>query len=169
MLAISSALLPAFIWRIAFRRYAANTLLLEVTTCPCERRRVVGRQEPLGNLLRPSQEVAKGFSPADDPPSLPRVGDDVYIQVVDATEQVVTSSNNVLAAYRRKAIRQMKAGSNAELIANISPYVKMEDGPFLAVAVAAPASDERLVVIFGKSLEPVAETVRAAVSYTHLR
>jgi len=85
----------------------------------------------------------------------------VYIQVVDATGQVVTSSNNVLAAYRRKAIRQMKAGSNAELIANISPYVKMEDGPFLAAAVAAPASDEGLVVIFGKSLEPVAETVRA--------
>src|SRR5680860_664113 len=161
MLAISSALLPAFIWRIAFRRYAANTLLLEVTTCSVASTTCMYTSSPtLGSEGGSSAGENPLATSCDGRRRLPK-GSCRPTTRLRSQGQVVTSSNNVLAAYRRKAIRQMKAGSNAELIANISPYVKMEDGPFLAAAVAAPASDEGLVVIFGKSLEPVAETVRA--------
>lgn len=84
--------------------------------------------------------------------------DDEFMQVVDATGRLVDSSDNVVT---RDAIVDMKAGDDARPIADISGAVRAEDGPFLAVAVAAATSNEDFAVIVGQTLEPVDGTVRA--------
>ncbi|MDQ3661055.1 MAG: HAMP domain-containing histidine kinase [Actinomycetota bacterium] len=113
--------------------------------------------------LRQAQDVAEDFSPADDPSKRPEASEDEFIQVVDAQGTVVASSDNVADDYRRRAIvEEMTAGdADAEPIAEIAPFVKGEDGPFLAVAVEAETSNRDFEVIVGKSLEPVSDTVQA--------
>ncbi|CAN5421602.1 ATP-binding protein [soil metagenome] len=86
--------------------------------------------------------------------------DDEFIQVVDATGQVVDSSDNV-------ALRKMASSpqvGDVKLIPDISTYMKREDGPFLAVAVAAVNSEEMLKIVVGRTLEPVDDTVGAVIA-----
>jgi signal transduction histidine kinase len=110
--------------------------------------------------LRRAHEVASQYSPARNPPQLLTVGDDVFIQVVDERGEVASSPNVVVS----KAIVELKAGDEAEVIPDITGFVKEEDGPFLAVAVAAATPSGNSKVIVGKTLEPVDETVRAVTA-----
>jgi len=112
--------------------------------------------------LRQAQSMVTEFSTTSDGRiKLPDVNEDVdeeeFIQLVDGTGRVLASSDNVEVD---DAIVLMKAGVTRQ-IADISPYVRGEDGPFLAVAVTAATSDGDFEVIAGRSLEPVAESVRA--------
>ena len=110
--------------------------------------------------LRRAHEVAAQYSPTRNPPELLTVGDDVFIQVVDERGEVASSPNVVVS----KAIVELKAGDEAEVIPDITGFVKEEDGPFLAVAVAAATPSGNSMVIVGKTLEPVDETVRAVTA-----
>lgn len=110
--------------------------------------------------LRRAHEVAAQYSPTRNPPELLTVGDDVFIQVVDERGEVASSPNVVVS----KAIVELKAGDEAEVIPDITGFVKEEDGPFLAVAVAAATPSGNSKVIVGKTLEPVDETVRAVTA-----
>lgn len=107
--------------------------------------------------LRLAQTVADSFS-TGDPTPLPDGNDDEFIQVLDARRRVMDSSDNV--KYPRAIVRE---GDRVRKIGNISPIVPAEDGPFLAVAVAAATSEGNLEIIAGKTLEPVDDTVRAVV------
>ena len=112
--------------------------------------------------LRRAHEVAAQYSPTRNPPELLTVSDDVFIQVVDVQRGVVAASSpNVVVS---KAIVELKAGDEAEVIPDITGFVKEEDGPFLAVAVAAATPSGNSKVIVGKTLEPVDETVRAVTA-----
>ncbi len=84
------------------------------------------------------------------------VDEEEFIQVVDETGSVLVSSDNVSV---EDTI--MKAGVTRQEIADIRPYLKGEDGPFLAVAVTAATTDGDIEVVAGRSLEPVVESVRA--------
>ena len=115
--------------------------------------------------LRQAQSIVDKFSMSDGGIKLSdlkedvneEVGEEELIQVVDGrTGRELVSSDNV----KEGAIVPMKAGAAGQ-IADISPYVRGEDGPFLVVAVTAATSDGRLEVVAGQSLEPVAEMVRA--------
>ena len=85
------------------------------------------------------------------------VDEEEFIQVIDGTGSVLASSDNVEVDH---AIVLMKAGTTRS-IADISPYLKGEDGPFLAVAVPAATPDGDIEVVAGRSLEPVVDSVRA--------
>lgn len=112
--------------------------------------------------LRRAQSIVDKPSPKNGLVKLPNDvnEDDEFMQVVDATGQVVDSSGNVMI---RRAIVPLKAG-DVELIPDISNYVKAEDGPFLAVAVAEGTSNGVFKLIVGQTLEPVDESVRAVTA-----
>ena len=116
--------------------------------------------------LRQAQSIEDELSMSDGLIQLQDVNEEVndevdeeeFIQVIDETGRVLVSSNNVERA--EEAIVRMKAGA-ARPIPDIAPYVRHEDGPFLAVAVTTVTSDGDLQVVAGRSLEPVTESVRA--------
>jgi signal transduction histidine kinase len=84
------------------------------------------------------------------------VDEEEFIQVIDGTGRVLASSDNIVEG----AKVLMKEGTTRS-IADISPYLKGEDGPFLAVAVTAATPDGDIEVVAGRSLEPVVDSVRA--------
>ena len=112
--------------------------------------------------LRRAQLVVDGFSPDEKQPRLPERNSEEFIQVVDAQGRVVVSSDYVNKPH--KPIVRIEAGDDAQVIPSIAPYVKAEDGPFLAVAIAAKTSQGTLTVVVGETLEPVDEMGRAVTA-----
>jgi len=111
--------------------------------------------------LRRAHEVQEGFAPAGNPLRLTEENEDEFIQVVYAQGRVVSSDN---VTKPDKIIVQIEAGDAAYPIPRIAPFVKEEDGPFLAVATAAVTRNGAVEVIVGRTLEPVDETVRAVTA-----
>ena len=117
--------------------------------------------------LRQAQSIVDDLSTGDGPLSVPALQDEVndevkneegFIQVINSSGRPVVSSENIERAYQQKRI--IKRTDGVQEYPDIAPFVKGEDGPFLALVVEAETSDDDFEVTVGRSLEPVVEDVR---------
>jgi signal transduction histidine kinase len=107
--------------------------------------------------LRRAQSMAEQITEDGSVGVIPNPDEDHFIQVLNSQYHVVEQTSNVI---KTEPIVKLEAG-RSQRIDDISPYVKAEDGPFLAVAVAAVTKDEEVIVVHGRSLEDrVEETIR---------
>jgi signal transduction histidine kinase len=100
-----------------------------------------------------AEAVADALESGDVEAALSGGGDEEFVQVVDTSGDVVASSENLAG---EEAVAHLRPGGSESLDA-----VPFDDDPFLVVAVSGGDADAPLVVMAGRSLEPVTESSRA--------
>ncbi len=81
--------------------------------------------------------------------------DEEFVQVIDPAEGVVATTANLAG---RTPVLVLEPGETTRV-----EGLPFEDGPFIAVAVAAISDDARQTVVVGRTLEPVEESAGAVI------
>lgn len=104
---------------------------------------------------RQGEGLAAVIEDSEDEAVLNGHPDEEFVQVLDQDGRVVNSSANLEAA---PALAVLGPGESRQI-----DHVPFEDNSFLVVGIPASAPGQRLTIVVGRTLEPVAEAIRDVI------